>query len=218
MKSFFMLLTAVLLAAAATRSQAQTLNWGNEVDDVITDSDGNLLDGNFVFELGAFLEDFEPLESNKDEWFANWRVFDTAEFNPLLGYFTSATYIPVDVTSPEPGAATGSFAGAIAYLWIRDNNAPVEGAEWLVVRAAGWTFPESGQGCCSGLPIEWAVSDLTPTDVPKWGGQNAINGPGEFTVDGTTGLQTHTFVPEPSAALLAAVASLGMVLRRRRNA
>jgi hypothetical protein len=48
-----------------------------------------------------------------------------------------------------------------------------------------------------------------------------VPGPGEsnFPVgSGFDGLQTHTFIPEPSSALLTFIAGFGLMLRRRRNA
>jgi hypothetical protein len=50
-----------------------------------------------------------------------------------------------------------------------------------------------------------------------WGRQNGVIGSGEFSTTGTTGLQTFTFVPEPSSALLTAVAAGFLVCRRRRS-
>jgi hypothetical protein len=47
-----------------------------------------------------------------------------------------------------------------------------------------------------------------------------VSGPGVFTpgTTGTPGLQTFTFVPEPSSALMASLAAIAALMRRRRNA
>lgn len=225
MKAHLALLAAAVCMAAITPSEAQTLNWGGEFGDVLTDSEGNLLDETFTFELGAFVTGFVPSEHDVTEWIANWRMFDTADFNAEDGYFTGQAFILNDVTSSNPSASTGNFAGLDAYLWIRDNDLPVEGSEWLLVRSGGvddaWTFPLVGGDCCDTEVIEWSITDLdsgTTPDMPEWGRQGDARGAGEYTINtsGTSNLQTFTFVPEPSTALLAAIAGLGLALRRSR--
>jgi hypothetical protein len=193
------------------------LNWGNEVFDGLTDSNGNTLDDAFVFELGAFTSGFVPTELNLDLWVSNWQVFDQASYNKDIGYFTSTVYVGSGVTSSNPMASTLSFAGLSAYIWIRNDDDPVEGTEWLLTRADNWAFPLVGGDCCDTDVIEWAVSDLDPAHLPLWGRQNDVPGSGEFSITGNTGLQTFTFVPEPSSSLLAAFAAGFLVLRRRRS-
>lgn len=209
-------LAALYCALAASPVHATTLNWGSEVGSMLVDSDGDGIDDRFVFELGAFDLDFEPTESNRDEWILNWRVFDAASYNPDIGYFTSTVHVLSDISSGNPAASPESFSGLIAYLWIRDSDEAVEGSEWHLVRAGNWIFPEFGGDCCDTGVIEWSISDLDSSDVPLWGGQNGVIGSGAHGVTGSTGLQTYTFVPESSTALLAAFAGIGAILRRRR--
>ena len=211
------LLAAAFCTVAATSIQAQTLNWGNEVFGDLSDSNGGSLDNTFVFELGSFFNGFVPTASNIDLWLSNWQVFDRAAYNPDIEYFTSTVYVMNDVTSSNPTASTFSFAGLDAYIWVRNDDNPVEGTEWLLTRADSWKFPAVGGDCCDTSVVEWSVSDLDPADMPVWGRQGDVTGSGEFTSTGTTGLQTFTFVPEPSSALLAAIAGGVAVFRRRRS-
>jgi hypothetical protein len=203
----------------------------------LIDSDGDGVDDNFKFELGAFALDFDPNESNVGEWLTHWRVFDSLIFDSVFGFSTSSTTILNNVTSESQFASdpTFSFSKLEAYIWVRghddpegNRDIPAEGSQWLLVRAGSWTFPEFGGDCCATEFIKWSTIDLTPAsdqipgDVPKWGLQNNVSG-GEgvfnFTVDPEfDGLQTHTFIPEPSSALLTLLAGFGLLLRRRRNA
>lgn len=218
MKTSFTILLVALLAATGTRLRAQTLNWGNTVGGPVVTSAGAPIDESFVFELGAFFNDFVPDENNTDQWLSNWRVFDAAVYDQDFGFSTSTVYIENDVTSSNPAASTLSFAGLNAYIWIRNDSDPVPGSEWLLTRSDSWVFPAVGGDCCDTDVISWSVTDLDSNDDPNWGRHFDQVGPGVVSSPGgTTGLQTHTFVPEPSAALLTIVAGFGWILRRRRS-
>jgi len=233
MKTYFAFFAALLSVSLVPVSQAQTLNWGSENFSSFTDSQGATLDNTFVFELGAFDPNFTPDENNTSAWVANWRIFDQAAYSQVNGTFASTVEMlrdPDPLANPDvlksgfSGASTINFSGLSAYLWVRKGDAPVEGSEWLLTRAANWTFPLEGQDCCGKGLVEWSVSDLNSGDVPKWGRQSGFDplnpyvstGPGVKTSDTPSTLQTFTFVPEPSSALLAAIAGIGMVMRRRR--
>jgi hypothetical protein len=228
---------AVLCASLIQVSQAQTLNWGSENFSTFTDSKGNLLDNTFVFELGSFGPTFTPDETNTNDWLANWQLFDLADYDQANGTFGSTVEMlraPDPIANPNvlrsgySGASTINFSGLTAYLWVRKGDDPVEGNEWLLTRADNWTFPLEGQDCCGKGLVEWSVSDLDSSDIPIWGRQSELDpnplnppiyvstGPGVKTSDSPSTLQTFTFVPEPSSALLAAIAGIGMVMRRRR--
>jgi hypothetical protein len=222
LKSLMNLHTAIMILALGFASvgvaRGQTLNWGNELGDGVTDSHGNPIDSMFVIEIGAFFDDFVPNDGNTEDWIANWQVFDRAVYNADLGYFTSEVYIQNDVTSSNPSASTLSFAGLSAFLWIRKGEDPVEGSEWLLARADDWTFPLIGGDCCNTEVVEWSVSDLSGGAVlPVWGRQTDQEGFGEYTTISGTGLQTFTFIPEPSSSMMGMIAVFGMVMRRRRN-
>jgi hypothetical protein len=210
----------LLLAALCTSElHAQTLNWGSEVFSDLVDSRGETLTDVFVFEIGAFTPGFSPAVDNIFDWYANWHVFDQANYSQANGYFTSTVEMQDNGTSNSLAlAAKGmSFEGLEAFLWIRNNDSAEVGAEWLLVRSPVWIFPAPIPGCCGNeIPVEWSVSDLSPNDAPRWGNQGGYLGPGAYTVTGAFDLQTHTFVPEPSLALLLLATAAGGALRRRR--
>lgn len=213
---------ALLLIAFCVPIHAQTLNWGSEIGTFIIDSDGDGVDDRFVFELGAFDLNFTPDETNYELWFENWRMFDSTTYNSEFGYYTSTVHVISDldgegVFSSNLKASPENFSGLVAYLWIRNADLPGSETEWLLVRADNWVFPDIGGDCCDTSVIEWSTSDLTGTNTPLYGSQGGVDGDGVWTFDNSTGLQTFTFVPEPSTAALAALATLGLLRRRREN-
>lgn len=218
MKRRILMFAAVLSVLSTLPSGAQQLNWGAPIGEPLVDSNGDAIDDSFVFQLGAFALNFDPTEVNVGEWLTHWRVFDALTFDPVKGFSTSTLFIGNGVTSGSPHATdtSFSFAGLDAYMWIREGNNPVPGSEWFLGRAIGWEFPLVGGDCCSTSAIQWSVSDLGPGEEPAWGRQYEETGPGRFTVSGTVGLQTHTFIPEPSSSLLLILGTAGLVLIRRR--
>jgi hypothetical protein len=221
MKITRILNAALLLAASSTCIQAQTLNWGSPVGTLVVDSNGDGVDDSFVFELGAFNLGFTPDETNYEEWALNWQMFDSTTYNPTFGYFTSTVNVISNVSgqvnSSNPLANTANFAGLVAYLWVRNEDTPGANTEWLLVRASDWTFPATAGDCCDTSVIEWSISDLNTGNTPGYGRQGGVGGPGAYTHTSTGGLQTHTFVPEPSTVLLGVFAFASALLRRQRK-
>ncbi len=208
--------------------EAQTLIWGSRVFDDLMDSKGQVLDHTFIFELGAFADDFSPDSSNVADWSNNWRIFDAAAYNGLedpddgiYGYFTGVAQMLDDGTSASPFASPlFGFSGLEAYIWVRNSDDPVPGSEWFLFRASDWLYPEADPGCCDNdLPIEWSLGDLENDDsIPVWGGRGSNKGGGVYTENGRHAMQTYTFVPEPSSVFLIGIAGISAALRRRRNA
>lgn len=201
-----------LLGAGVVKSQ--TLNWASLTGSAIVDSDGGALNNTFVFQLGAFDPDFEPIESNIGEWAANWQVFDTADYAydvaSQTGYFTGTQSLQNVPDYPT------MFQGLTAYLWIR-NGAHTE---YFLASAAAkpgvdpWKFPELDPGCCPTGVTTWSISDLGD-DSPIWGSQGNEVGGGNFVASGPFDIQTHS-VPEPGAWLFLLLVAPLVSLRRRR--
>jgi MYXO-CTERM domain-containing protein len=215
MKSSFVFLAALLIALSASRSGAQTLNWGSAAFSDLVDSHGDVLDSAFVFELGTFELGFTPTEDNFDNWFENWLIFDTADYNAGNGVFTSVVHVQ-DVANYE-----SLFEGMQAYIWVRNGTTPgpeTEGflaTKTLATTTGTWVFPDLDPGCCpNGEVTQWSISQLG-TEPPVWGNQGGIPGGGDYPDNGTYDLQTHV-VPEPGACLLG-LAGLAFALFRRRR-
>jgi hypothetical protein len=196
------------------------MEWGSEVFSDFADSYGNTLNSTYIFELGAFTPGFVPDQSNVSLWLENWLVFDRASYSESNGYFSSTVQMGDDGRSDSPDQTPGtiSFAGLDAYIWVRNEDEPVPGTEWLLTRTAYWTFPVAESGCCGNeVPIQWSLSDLDSGDVPLWGSQGGVDGWGVQTDTDIHTLQTFTFLPEVSSAVLVCMAGVFSLLRRHRT-
>lgn len=226
------LLVTLFCLFCAVKAQSQTLNWGSEDLGIVVDSNGVEVDNTFVFELGAFNPGFDPTQNPISDWYSNWQVFDFTNYDADVNNrnFEGVGYVKNDpdfpnanvATSNNPTASQMNFSGLKAYMWVRKGNDPIAGSEWLLVSADSWVFPTKGAACCDLGLIEWSATDLG-SEVPLWGRQYGVRGPGEGEFDSETYdysssplLQTFTFIPEPSVALMSVLASMGMMLRRRR--
>lgn len=227
MKSLIFHLCIALMCLAPSGVGAQNLNWGSPIFSDIVDSEGEVLDDSFIFQIGAFVGDFVPDGENTSDWLSYWQVFDGADYNGLedpddgvFGYFTASAAMTDDGLSDSPDLSplASSFEGMDAYLWIKNSNLAVPGSEWFLARAGDWVYPVAVPGCCDneGL-VEWSTSDLLVSDTPIWGSQGGTKGDGEYSTSGTHTVQTFTFVPEPSTAMLVGMFGGMMILRRRRS-
>ncbi len=211
--------------AAASPGRADTVNWGSSFGGVHVESDGDALLATFTFEIGTFGSTFIPDETNVDLWSANWKVLDAATYNDTLNIFTDSfdlldhPTLPGQVVSNSPDADPVNFSqGEQVYIWVYNTDTAAPGSEWVLITdndgAGGddWVIPDPDDQTID--PVQWRVS--TATQV-VFGGLNDVSGPGERTGGPPLfDLQTHTFVPEPSGALLVGCGLGVLALRRRR--
>ena len=217
----------IYFTACTAFAQVNTnqINWGSLDESVIVDSQGNVLtnDPNLRFDLGAFREGFTPTESNVNDWYDNWFTFDSATYNPAGGVFVGQytmydNFNDGDFDSNDPTFGLGISRDA--YIWVYNSTDPVPGTEWFIARAINWAFPTLADDCCNNdIPIQWSMSDLEiDTTTPLWGNVFGREGSGEReTMISNADLQTYTFIPEPSSALLLLLAGLFGVTRRSRQ-
>ena len=227
MKTYPALLTAagLLLVAAPSVDAQTTLNWGSKMWSNLVNSQGQTLDSSFTFMIGAFKDNFvpdssnDPAKNNMSQWLSKWNTFDSTTYNGLFDSFASSVQMLEFGKSSNPLYHTElglNFQDLNGYLWIRNGTTMEPGTEWMLARASTWVFPK--YVCCDTYPVQWSVSDLASGGVtPLYGNQGGVIGPGVFTETGAYNLQTFTFVPEPSSAMLVALTGTWLLLRRRRN-
>lgn len=220
-------LVGVFALAAHAQLNVAQINWGSQDFSQIVDNEGNTLSqGNFTFALGAFETSFTPTEENRYEWAANFVTFDVADYDAANGVFAGEYALYNNTYTSLSGItinSTGSNFEALgisrdAYIWVYNSTNPEPGSEWFLARA-DWVFPTITGDCCSNdPPLEWSMSDLDSNDTPLWGNQFNTEGNGVREIQDTNAdLQTYTFIPEPSTALLVVMAGMFGVMRRSRR-
>lgn len=231
-----------LMAVLTTAGHAATIIWGSEFGANLFNSHGAVLDGSYIYELGAFDSMFTPNAQNTASWYAHWNTFDKTNYSTDYGGFTSSAtmdrfYGTSNGTGVKMTTTTTSFAGLDAYVWIRSVDQPVVGSEVLLARpAADWKFPEltpqppvtspQDNNCCDETtPLRWSVSNLSVSSLaPVYGYQGpdggGRQGNGEASVPVVSGgsyAQTASFVPEPCSSMMILVLGMLALLDRRRS-
>jgi hypothetical protein len=151
------------------------------------------------FELGTFVEGFDPTQASPTEWAANWIVLQTATYDPNDDQVIQTGTLVAN-TSPF-------YEGAQAYIWGYTTKDVSEGAEWIVLGADSWTWPAHD----ANLPSTFSVSDVTQSHEMLFGSVNSS----------TNGVLHHmqlelVTVPEPAGISLLGFAAAGWGWRRRR--
>ena len=215
----------ICLGGAGSLS-ASTIFWGSLFGDTLLTSSGTALDSSFTFELGNFINGFVPTAGNTASWALNWQVFDTAVNTD--GWTPADQEIAHSVdhtlasgsTSPTSTPSAIFTEGAPAYLWAFNSKDVNTMPEWALLAdndhgtnvLNAWEFPDPTLQ--SGESFDWQTRDL---DTAIFGGVNDLQGPGLHTASPATfTLQTHV-VPEPSSALLLALAGGSLMRARRRT-
>ncbi len=210
-------LVACAVGLAAGPGQAQTLNWGNALLDANFNSAGGAIDATYTFAIGTFSDGFAPTAANTGQWGGEWTALDTTTYNEATGWFTGSYTMQ---------AGDAPLSGRQAYIWVYNNLAGDETSEWVLITDDSgsdglgdeWLVPAYVDPLGGNPPgsYDWRVSTAT---TPVWGGLNNVAGAGEqAVVPPSYALQTFSFpapIPEPSSAVLLALAG-ALMLRRRR--
>ena len=191
-------------------AQGVTIHWGNSLFDTLKKSDGvtPITSVEFTVQLGYF-DNLTPVIGNVDQWQSSWRVFDQANFNSAIGYFTGSANLNVQTRQSDSSFAdplTLFPTGTQAHVWISNGGAADQpGTEWAVYTNPNWTFPETGQHD----QVQWRVSDP---------GTTAVFGAVSTSVVGPTTIAAATFpvVPEPGTVGLLLLSAGILCLRRRK--
>ena len=214
---------ALLIQATLTfmeSARADTVSWGTASGDDLRQSDGSFLDTTFTFQLGVFVDAFDPDGSNTSLWSGSWQPFDEATsanngFNPIVGFVNRTVPLNEDgTTAVDPFAADGhNFFDAQPMVWVFNNKNADTSSEWALYTDTDWIFPSSASDS-SPTSHQFRLADA---DTVIFGGINSTTSSGgsrEAEI-ATFDLQTHQ-VPEPSSGILGLLGALLLGWRRRR--
>ncbi|NNC90629.1 MAG: hypothetical protein HKN82_19400 [Akkermansiaceae bacterium] len=233
----------LFLPLVLAQSELQ-IDWGSAgVTEKMILSDGTALQpAEFVVEIGVFEPGFTPTMANIVLWAANWRTFDaitpadlddsdfwTDDTDPDALFQGSANLDALQHSDSEDAAVPfEEFAvGAQAYIWVYNQLELDSAAQWALLTSADdtvtgdavWSIPDADAGHTQ-TSVSWQLSQADTAIVGAVGdGTNIIANGGGTVTDTSTDfvLRLHGAepVPEPSVALLAALAALLALPRRR---
>ena len=146
---------AALLLLSASRSPATDILWGgtfatNNQPLGYLNAAGGPMTQDFLLELGVFVAGFDPAVQPPSAWAAAWRpaartYLSVVRSGANLLYRGGSRHANPDNTAPFT-------IGARGYIWVRNQKAV--GAEWALVTAPAWTWPEGG-GFSGPLEVVW---------------------------------------------------------------
>lgn len=148
------------------------------------------------FELGTFVDGFDPRSANPADWVSNWIVLQGADYN-------SNDQQVID-TATLSSNSTPFGLNAQAYIWGFTSKEADPESQWILMAAPAWKWPDSN----SPLPTTFSVSSALPQDA-IYGSVNPISDAYHMQL-------SYVVIPEASSSLLAAAALIGTAWRRRR--
>ena len=164
---------AAVLLLSASRGLGTDILWGgtfatNNQPPGYLNAAGGPMTQDYLLELGVFTAGFDPAVQPPAAWPAAWRpaartYLSVVRSGANLLYRGGSRHANPDNTAPFT-------IGARGYIWVRNQKA--EGAEWALVTAPTWTWPEGGG---IGGPLEVAWQFTSPGAVAIAG---SVNGGG----------------------------------------
>ncbi len=115
-----------------------TIAWNSFVlsgDPVNLTSSDEIMDGEFVFQLGVFNPGFTPDPARKWEWESKWNPKATANYISATKVFSGSVFL---TNQPVPNAPPFTV-GAKAYIWGKRGTG--NNAEWILFSNANWLWP-----------------------------------------------------------------------------
>ncbi len=180
------------------------IGWASEAfgtnlmaDGVTTFEEAVLHDGLTIrFELGAFKEGFDPRNASQADWADNWIILQGTDYDTGDQQFIETA------TLVSNGSSFG--LNAQAYIWGFTSKDAEPESQWVLLAAPAWKWPAAS----SPLPTTFSVSDASALDAII-GSVNPSSGSYHMRFD-------YVAVPETSTSLLAALAVVTLVWRRKR--
>jgi PEP-CTERM motif len=148
------------------------------------------------FELGTFSPGFDPRTATPEQWVSNWIVLQGTDYDLVDQQFIQTATLSSN-NSPF-------LENAPAYIWGYTSKEVDPTSEWILVGAPSWKWPASN----SLSPTTFSLGDAMPVDA-FIGSVNPANGAYQMQLG-------YVVVPEPSFSMLAGLATLALIWRRKR--
>lgn len=206
------------MITAADAATVEITFSGGEPGDVHRLSTGAPIptDGSFKFELGGFVDGFDPALESTDTWLANWSPVTDEFGTPLPGATTDFRQVST-LFDTYPGFRStielthnnAPFgASQSAYIWGYDTRTDPGAAEWvLITNLDDWKWPDTNADFSFAQLFDVGNADPADTLI------GSINGEGEITLGQVT---IPSAVPEPATSALTILAAAFLATRRRR--
>jgi len=205
MKKGIVSLVALLLPLSLANATTVTLS-SSPFGPLVNDSDGNNVGSGNVILVGTFSD---PTNADLDTALASFMEFGTATTVAIGPNDGRIAGVITDTT-----AAADAFNGQDIYLWVYNSATVAASTEYGVFRAetpagAEWTFPTNAGGVGDSVTISIADINTNPI-IPGTSITPGANDPTGSTI------LTLVPIPEPSAALLFSIATIGFLFRRKK--
>lgn len=148
------------------------------------------------FELGTFSPGFDPRTATPEQWVSSWIVLQGADYDLVDQQFIQTATLSSN-NSPF-------LENAPAYIWGYTTKDVAPTSEWLLVKSPLWKWPAS----TSLSTTTFSMGDALPADAII-GSVNPANGAYQMQLG-------YVVVPEPSSTMLAGLATIALIWRRRR--
>lgn len=145
-----MLKPALLFFALILGSPAAQVFFSSEIFRTNLDSEGNALNDDWVFALGAFEEGFVPTPANREIWASKWTTARATAYEGDLGFFSGEFQF---FTNEAPFLTTNT-----GYLWGYNCS-----GEWILMTGSNWNWPNTGDPLA--IPSNWNINNATEVIV-----------------------------------------------------
>jgi hypothetical protein len=148
------LVPIILFSLLTMEVRATDINWNSTIgaNNQTSVGEGTPMGAGFIFELGAFANDFVPTTSNVAFWATNWVALDRDAYNPTSNFFTSKATL---LSNDPPFHFTKK-----AYVWGYNPQLP---GEWILMTNSAWSWPFAGEGIQP--PVTWSIGAVGTTAV-----------------------------------------------------
>lgn len=146
----------MLACALGLPASGSILTWFSTPQATNFDSSGAAMNAGFQFQIGVFKNGFQPTAANTAQWLTHWQAAASAGYSEVSKRFDGIMSV-VNNLPPFTSGAQG---------WVFGRRDTATGSEWILFRAAAWTWPSPNP--LNPLTIDWSVAQATTVVLGQW--------------------------------------------------